>query len=125
MQRIHLPLVLPGAKRTAILKEVVNTLNTNRVRRAHLIEPDGLLVGQVQLTGQQKLLKYIEMVKVPTDFQFLMTPGYADMYVEAVKTGQQATIPMPQSPALVNALSIPDVFDHMATEFRRLYEEYK
>lgn len=104
---------LPGETKTAIMKMKVDEMLRGLNDRVANFYSDGVFPGTEQMPASKRLPNYAMQTTALGDIALLANPDYVDEY----KAGRA---PPPQSPFWLNALSVPDTFKEMQSDFMRL-----
>lgn len=113
--RQQLPISLTSETEHELLKIVVEEVGEDIDRFIQDILDNGIFSGE-HLEPRQRLLHYT-MFTDQRDFPLIMNEDY-------IKQQKAGLAPNPVSPRWLAALSIPPIWDHMASDFRKLYKQY-
>lgn len=115
--RRNLPIVLPGAEWTEIIREVVVTGPfglRQLLKDAKELFPDGLLPGEFKLKAVQRLNQYLDNTD-PQDYEKVFDPDFE----MKLRMGLGKA---PVSPYWLKLLAVPGQFTEKAKDFKKLLE---
>lgn len=107
-----LPLDLPGADMTALMKETVNDLLAELQEMASQIYSDGIFPGTSPLPAKQRLVNYLTATD-PQDYSKIFDEDYLLRLSQGLETP-------PISPYWLNQLSVRSSYDRNRKDFVRL-----
>ncbi len=109
-------MTLSISRRTEIIQEVVDRRLTTILDVADSIFPDDGLPGDVTLKGKQADEALLAMVTVWSDWAKVLDPDYEMVFRAGLDTP-------PESPALLQLLSIPGEFTKLARRIRQVAQK--